>query len=100
MNVEPIGGANLGSGWVQARDLFGQGGYPPAQAPAPILMFGQGTAMTGGGEPIASAAKSSRGHWSEIFNFHGSPAPWILLGILIVAGFLQLGASARFEAGR
>jgi hypothetical protein len=35
------------------------------------------------------------GHWSEIFNFSGSPAPWILIGVLLVAGLLHLSANAR-----
>lgn len=61
---------------------------------APTLMFGGGTATTGSGEAIASAASSSRGHVSEILNFHGSPAPWVLLGILLVAGILHLEGSA------
>jgi hypothetical protein len=63
----------------------------------PNLMFGEGTATTGSGEPIVSAAKASRGHWSEIFNFHGSPAPWVLIGILLAAGLLHLSAQARLK---
>jgi hypothetical protein len=61
------------------------------------LMFGQGTATTGSGEAVVNAANSSQGHVSEIFNFHGSPAPWILLGILLVAGILHLEAGAKLK---
>ncbi len=63
------------------------------------LMFGAGTATTGKGEPIVHAANSSRGHWSEVFNFHGSPAPWILIGLLLVAGFLHLSAHTNARVG-
>jgi hypothetical protein len=66
---------------------------------APVhLIFGD-AATTGSGEPIALAANSSKGHVSEILNFHGSPAPWILIGILLVAGLLHLEAGAKFGGG-
>jgi hypothetical protein len=64
---------------------------------APTLMFGEGTATTGSGEAIVNASGSSRGHVSEILNFHGSPAPWILIGILLVAGILHLEGSAGLK---
>lgn len=62
------------------------------------LMFGQG-AITGDGEPIVHAANASEGHWSEITNFHGSPAPWILIGILLAAGLLMFSAKGTVKAG-
>jgi hypothetical protein len=73
-----------GPGHAQARD-----------ATPPTLMFGEGTHYTGAGEPIVPAAKASRGHVSEILNFHGSPAPWVLIGILLVAGILHLEAHGK-----
>jgi hypothetical protein len=98
-SIEPVGGPGLS----QAQDLYAPGGgtaqNPLTQAPSPVLMFGEGVATTGAGEPVVSAAQSSRGHWSEVLNFHGSPAPWVLLGILLVAGLLQLSASAKFGKG-
>lgn len=57
------------------------------------LMFGGGT--TGSGEAIPMASEAAKGHWTEVFNFHGSPAPWILFGILIVAGLLHVSAGAK-----
>jgi hypothetical protein len=66
---------------------------------APTLMFGHGQATTGSGEPIVNAAVASSGHWSEITNFHGSPAPWILIGILLVAGILHLSAKGSASVG-
>jgi hypothetical protein len=80
--------------------------YPthPAQAmdltPPPLMFASPMTPMTARGEEAVSAAKSTKGHWSEILNFHGSPAPWILIGILLVAGLLQISASGRFGFGR
>jgi hypothetical protein len=95
--IEPVG-----PGESQARDLYALGGdyaqKPATQAPSSVLMFGE-AATTGSGEKIQSAAQSTKGHWSEILNFHGSPAPWILIGILLVAGLLQLSASAKFGKG-
>ena len=77
-----------GPGHAQARD----------SAVAP-LMFGTGTATTASGDAIANASTNptGRGHVSEILNFHGSPAPWILLGILLAAGLLHLSAQGRFK---
>jgi H+/gluconate symporter-like permease len=66
----------------------------PNVATAP-LMFGTGTATTNAGETIVSAANSSKGHWSEVFNFHGSPAPWLLIGLLLAAGILHLEAQGK-----
>jgi hypothetical protein len=68
-----------------------------ADTSTPSLIFGGGTATTSSGEAIVSAANSTRGHWSEIFNFHGSPAPWVLIGILLAAGLLHLSANAKFK---
>lgn len=63
----------------------------------PSLMFGAGV-MTGEGQPIVSAANQTSGHWSEVLNFHGSPAPWVLIGILIVAGVLHLSGGGKLGA--
>ncbi len=69
-------------------------GAQSVDATAPDLYYNEG-AYTGKGEPIVSAANASRGHASEILNFHGSPAPWVLLGILLVAGILHLSAEGK-----
>jgi hypothetical protein len=70
---------------------------------APSLMFGGPEKFTGGGEAIVTAASQAttggRGSAKEILNFHGSPAPWILIGILLVAGILHLSAEGKFGAG-
>jgi hypothetical protein len=61
------------------------------------LMFGAG-AVTSAGEavPLASdQAPGTRGHVSEMLNFHGSPAPWILLFALLALGALHVEGKAR-----
>jgi hypothetical protein len=79
----------------QFRDPRGPGHAQAVDRTPPDLMFGGGVATNGAGEQIVHAADSSGGHWSEVLNFHGSPAPWILIGILLVAGLLHLSANAR-----
>ncbi len=64
----------------------------------PPLMFGAG-AVNGSGEVIVKASNASRGHWSDILNFHGSPAPWVLIGILLAAGILHLSAKGSLGFG-
>jgi len=62
--------------------------------PAAALMFGTGSgAVTGQGEAVVNTAGAPKGHVSEILNFQGSPAPWILIFLLLAAGFLHLSAS-------
>jgi hypothetical protein len=72
--------------------------YTQTNLQTPDLMFGEG-AVTSNGEAIMDTSESPRGHWSEILNFHGSPAPWILLGLLLVAGMLSVSAKGRIEGG-
>src|ERR1700719_445152 len=66
-----------GPGRAQTVDLPGFTG--------PDLMFGAGK-YTGQGEPIVHAADQGPGggNWREVLNFHGSPAPWVLIAILLV----------------
>ncbi len=91
---------NPGRTGVSGNNAFGNPVLGQSLPPAP-LMFGQGTATTGGraeaggGEAIVNTAGSPRGHVSELLNFHGSPAPWILIGLLLAAGLLHLSASGR-----
>jgi hypothetical protein len=87
-----------------AQQYFGGGRSAPTgaqsvDATAPVLYFGTPQNYTDKGEPIVQASQSSRGHVSEILNFHGSPAPWVLIGILLVAGILHLQAEGKFGFG-
>lgn len=65
----------------------------------PNLMFGSGEKYTSKGEavvgPAVNPGAATKGSWKEVLNFHGSPAPWVLIGILLVAGILHLQAGAR-----
>lgn len=72
-------------------------GQQADQKGAVSLMFGEGEAITSSGEAVVSSANSSRGHVSEILNFRGSPAPWILIGLLLAAGLLHLQAGESLK---
>lgn len=74
-------------------------GSQSVDAGAPELFFGSPQTYTGKGEPIVQASAASRGHVGELLNFHGSPAPWILIGLLLVAGILHLQAEGKFGFG-
>jgi hypothetical protein len=73
----------------------GQNAEGPRPDLAPTLVFGGSAATTPSGEAIVNAANSSKGHFTELLNFHGSPAPWILIGILLAAGLLHLEAAGK-----
>ena len=47
---------------------------------------------------VASPISHQVSHWSSVLDFHGSPAPWVLLGILVLYGWLHV--SVRANAGR
>ncbi|HMD60426.1 MAG TPA: hypothetical protein VKG78_03295 [Opitutaceae bacterium] len=57
----------------------------------PNQINGSGTAAT---VPVAN----QNSHWSSVLDFHNSVAPWILLAILILYGWIHL--SVRANAGR
>jgi hypothetical protein len=38
--------------------------------------------------------------WRDLFNFRGSPMPWLLVLALVMLGFMQFRLSARGRAGR
>ena len=86
---------NPGKTGVTGNNAFGNPREGQSIPPA-ALMFGSGSeALTGSGEAVVNTAGSPKGHVSEILNFHGSPAPWILIGLLLAAGLLHLSASGR-----
>jgi len=89
---------NPGKTGTTGNNAFGNPVEGQSVAPAP-LMFGSGSeAVSGSGEPIVNTARAPKGHVSEILNFHGSPAPWLLIGLLLAAGLLHLSASGRVGA--
>jgi hypothetical protein len=84
---------NPGRTGTTGNNAFGNPLVGSAQPPAP-LMFGSSGAIADNGEAIVNTGGAPKGHVTEILNFHGSPAPWILIGLLLAAGLLHLSASA------
>lgn len=78
------------------NNAYGNPVIGSARPPA-ALMFGGGGGLTDNGEAIVNVTAAPKGHVSEVLNFHGSPAPWILIGLLLAAGLLHL--SAKGSAG-
>ena len=90
---------NPGRSGATGDNAFGNPQVGSSAPPAPLI-FGSGSeALTGSGEAIVNTKGSPKGHVSEILNFHGSPAPWILIALLVGAGLLHLSAngSAGFK---
>jgi len=86
---------NPGKTGTTGNNPFGNPIEGQSTPPAPLL-FGSGSeSVSGSGEPIVNTARAPKGHVSEVLNFHGSPAPWILIGLLLAAGLLHLSASGR-----
>ena len=82
------------------------GGYPTSQGTtghagnlrtAPLAFEGEQNA---GGHAVALASNASKGHVSEVLNFRGSPAPWVLLALLLLFGLLVVSAEVKAKAGR
>jgi hypothetical protein len=92
------------SGMSPLSPLVGGPGVPGG---APVMQYTVGekgsrmvtngtvgsTAMDPGGPGVALLDS-----WRDVFNFRGSPVPWLLLFSLIMLGLMQLRVSAR--AGR
>jgi hypothetical protein len=45
--------------------------------------------------PVAGPGVNLIDDWRDLFNFRGSPMPWLLLGSVVVLGLMQLRISAR-----
>lgn len=43
--------------------------------------------VSGSGMSVERNPSHQLGHWREIMDWHNSPAPWILLGILLIYGW-------------
>jgi hypothetical protein len=87
-----IGGAGPGGGGSQGVLPYTNIGDQVAGGP----MAGAG--MNGSGTAATMPVSQIQNHWSSVLDFHNSPAPWILLGILVLYGWLHL--SVRANAGR
>jgi len=63
-------------------------------SPGGQLLFG-----AAGGEVVPANRRLS-GHWSEILDWRGSPAIWILGAILLAVGVLHLGGGIKLGPAR
>jgi hypothetical protein len=83
----PQAGGQTALAFTNIGDQLGAGGM------AGIGMNGSGTAAT-------TSPQLQHSHWSSILDFHNSPAPWILLGILLLYGWIHVsvraGGKSRF----
>jgi hypothetical protein len=66
--------------------------------PNTILSAGHSRIVTtpegAAGPAMAPGAMVSEG-WRDLFNFKGSPTPWLLVGALAVLGFMQFRVMTR-----
>ena len=56
-------------------------------------------AVSSAGNAVNVPPSMQHAHWSSIFDFHNSVAPWILLGILLLYGWLHASARVTGRAG-
>jgi hypothetical protein len=56
-----------------------------------------GLGMNSSGTAATVPVSQLQNHWSSVLDFHNSPAPWILIGILVLYGWLHL--TVRANAG-
>lgn len=79
--------------------LVGGPGWDPSGLPynvdgARSRIVTTGAGMAGG--PMAGGpGVDLLDDWRDIYNFRGSPVPWLLLASLMILGFMQLRVSAR-----
>jgi hypothetical protein len=66
--------------------------------PPTALMTQSGSPVNGSATAATVPASAQQPHWSAVFDFHNSVAPWILITLLVLVGWLHL--SAKANAGR
>jgi hypothetical protein len=70
------------------------GGPPQTGVLMPSSTIGDQVALpvvSGTGAAVEVPAGRMVNDWRQLLDFHNSPAPWILLGILILYGWLHAG---------
>lgn len=80
--------------------LVGGPGQGTAESPAgPYTIDGHASRIvTNDAAPIAGITGPGSAvldDWRDVLNFKGSPAPWLLLLLLVMLGFMQLRVQAR-----
>lgn len=56
---------------------------------------GHGIQVSGSGTAVERPAGQQIGSWREILDFHNSPAPWVLIAILIIYAWTHASYRAR-----
>lgn len=79
-------------------------GEPATRGGAPGMavgsMGGQGGIVSAGGGAVIQNPANQLGSWREILDWHNSPAPWILLLLLLVYGYVHVSyRRGRVSAG-
>lgn len=98
-------GATLGLPSSGASPQIGGAGASSSPTVLPYTNIGDqvpsgligGGAVSSDGTAVRIPVANQQPHWSSVLDFHNSTAPWILLGILVLYGWLH--ASARVSAG-
>lgn len=88
------------TGMTAISPLVGGPGFGDGTMPYNIDGARSRIVTTGAGAmgPMQGPGVDLLDDWRDVFNFRGSPAPWLLLLMLVILGFMQLRVSAR--AGR
>jgi hypothetical protein len=51
-------------------------------------------------DPVLGPGANMLDDWRDVLNFRGSPVPWLLLGTLVIVGFMHLRVEARAGKAR
>lgn len=78
------------------------GAGPTSNSPLPYTALGDqigtgpmaGLGMNGSGTAATTPVSQMQNHWSSVLDFHNSPAPWILAGILLLYGWIHVSVRA------
>lgn len=67
--------------------------------PGAYVASGGGPQVAPGGSAVELPVSQQTGNtWRDILNFHNSPAPWILIAILLIYGWTHVSYRARGTA--
>jgi hypothetical protein len=88
-----IGGAGVTSGLNAVLPYTNVGDQTP-QGLTGSPAGGEGP-VSGNGSAVRVPVSQQMQHWSSVLDFHNSTAPWILLGILVLYGWIHLSVQAN-----
>lgn len=81
-------------------NAWAQGVAAPSFTNPYASLEGGGPLGVAGGEVGVGVAPASKAHVSEILDWKGSPAIWLLLAILLVIGVMHFKGGARAKLGK